>query len=112
MATVRSDLIIPEVFTPYLIEATTQTDSFLQSGVVQPLAELNLSAERGGDFVKIPSYSANLSGDFEVLTGGNTFCCSPPYPFKGILTSPKRFIRVKPFIGWIVYGIYTIAVFP
>jgi hypothetical protein len=68
MATVRSDLIIPEVFTPYLIEATTQTDSFLQSGVVQPLAELNLSAERGGDFVKIPFYKANLTGDFEVLT--------------------------------------------
>ena len=68
MATLRSDLIIPEVFTPYLIEATTQTDSFLQSGVVQPLAELNLSAERGGDFVKLPFYKANLSGDFEVLT--------------------------------------------
>ena len=68
MATLRSDLIIPEVFTPYLIEATTQTDSFLQSGVVQPLAELNLSSERGGDFVKIPFYKANLSGDFEVLT--------------------------------------------
>lgn len=67
MATVRSNLIIPEVFTPYLIEATTQTDSFLQSGVVQPLAELNLSAERGGDFVKIPFYKANLTGDFEVL---------------------------------------------
>ncbi|BCV05444.1 MAG: hypothetical protein CM15mV107_220 [Caudoviricetes sp.] len=68
MATLRSDLIIPEVFTPYFIEATTQTDSFLQSGVVQPLAELNLSAERGGDFVKIPFYVANLTGDFEVLT--------------------------------------------
>ena len=68
MATLRSDLIIPEVFTPYLIEATTQTDSFLQSGVVQPLAELNLSSERGGDFVKIPFYKANLTGDFEVLT--------------------------------------------
>ena len=63
MATVRSDLIIPEVFTPYLIEATTQTDSFLQSGVVQPLAELNLSSERGGDFVKIPFYKANLTGE-------------------------------------------------
>ena len=72
MATVRSDLIIPEVFTPYLIEATTQTDSFLQSGVVQPLAELNLSAERGGDFVKIPFYKANLSGDFEVLTDSSS----------------------------------------
>ena len=68
MATLRSDLIVPEVFTPYLIEATTQTDSFLQSGVVQPLAELNLSSERGGDFVKIPFYKANLTGDFEVLT--------------------------------------------
>ena len=54
MATLRSDLIIPEVFTPYLIEETTNRDSFLQSGVVAPLAELNLSAERGGDFVKIP----------------------------------------------------------
>ena len=68
MATLRSDLIIPEVFTPYLIEETTQRDAFLQSGVVTPLAELNLSAERGGDFVKIPFYKANLSGDFEVLT--------------------------------------------
>ena len=68
MATLRSDLIIPEVFTPYLIEETTNRDAFLQSGVVTPLAELNLSAERGGDFVKIPFYKANLSGDFEVLT--------------------------------------------
>ncbi len=68
MATLRSDLIIPEVFSPYLSEATTLSDSFLQSGVVQPLAELNLSADRGGDFVKIPSYTANLTGDFEVLT--------------------------------------------
>ena len=68
MATVRSDLIIPVVFTPYLIEATTQTDSFLQSGVVQPLAELNLSSTAGGDFVKIPFYKANLTGDFEVLS--------------------------------------------
>ena len=68
MATLRSDLIIPEVFTPYLSEASTLSDSFLQSGVVQPLPELNLSAERGGDFVKIPNYVANLTGDFEVLT--------------------------------------------
>ena len=68
MATLRSDLIIPEVFTPYLSEASTLSDSFLQSGVVQPLPELNLSAERGGDFVKIPAYTANLTGDFEVLT--------------------------------------------
>ena len=28
MATLRSDIIIPEVFTPYVLEATTQRDAF------------------------------------------------------------------------------------
>jgi len=66
MATLRSDVIIPEIFTPYLLEQTTQRDAFLASGVVQPLAELN--ATEGGDFINVPFWKANLSGDFEVLT--------------------------------------------
>jgi hypothetical protein len=66
MATLRSDIIIPEVFTPYVIEQTTQRDAFLASGVVQPMAELN--ATEGGDFVNVPFWKANLSGDFEVLS--------------------------------------------
>jgi hypothetical protein len=33
---------------------------------VQPLAELN--ATEGGDFINVPFWKANLSGDFEVLT--------------------------------------------
>lgn len=66
MATTRSDIIIPEVFTPYVIEQTTQRDAFLASGVVQPLAELN--ATEGGDFVNVPFWKANLTGDFELLT--------------------------------------------
>ena len=66
MATLRSDIIIPEVFTPYVIEQTTARDAFLASGVVQPMAELN--ASEGGDFVNVPFWKANLTGDFEVLT--------------------------------------------
>jgi hypothetical protein len=66
MATLRSDVIIPEVFTPYVIEQTTLRDAFLASGVVQPMAELN--ATEGGDFINVPFWKANLSGDFEVLT--------------------------------------------
>jgi hypothetical protein len=66
MAVLRSDIIIPEVFTPYVIEATTQRDAFLASGVVQPMAELN--ATEGGDYVNVPFWKANLTGDFEVLT--------------------------------------------
>ena len=66
MATLRSDVIIPEIFTPYVIEQTTARDAFLASGVVQPMAELN--ATDGGDYVNIPHWKANLTGDFEVLT--------------------------------------------
>jgi len=70
MATVRSDVIIPEIFTPYLIEQSTKRDAFLASGVVQPMAELN--ATEGGDFVNVPFWKANLSGDFEVLTDSSS----------------------------------------
>jgi hypothetical protein len=35
------------------------------AGVVQPMAELN--ATEGGDYVNIPFWKANLTGDFEVL---------------------------------------------
>ena len=66
MATLRSDVIIPELFTQYLLEQTTARDAFLASGVVQPMAELN--ATEGGDFINVPYWKANLSGDFEVLT--------------------------------------------
>ena len=70
MAVLRSDVIIPEVFTPYVIQQTTLRDSFLASGVVAPMAELN--ATEGGDFVNIPFFNANLSGDFEVLSDSSS----------------------------------------
>lgn len=66
MATLRSDVIIPEVFTPYLIEATTVRNSFLLSGVVTPLDALNVT--EGGDTVNIPNWKADLAGDAERLT--------------------------------------------
>ena len=70
MAVLRSDVIIPEVFTPYVIQQTTLRDSFLASGVVAPMAELN--ATEGGDFVNIPFFNANLTGDFEVLSDSSS----------------------------------------
>jgi hypothetical protein len=66
MATLRSDVIIPEVFTPYLIEATTVRNSFLTSGVVTALDALNVT--EGGDKVNIPNWKADLAGDAERLT--------------------------------------------
>jgi hypothetical protein len=66
MATLRSDVIVPEVFTAYVDEAVTTRSAFLNSGVIQPLEILN--AQEGGDFINVPSWSANLSGDAEVLS--------------------------------------------
>ncbi|AZB50568.1 coat protein [Synechococcus phage S-H1] len=70
MATLRSDIIVPEIFTPYVIEQSTQRDAFLASGVVQPMAELN--ATEGGDTIQVPFWKANLSGDFEVLSDSSS----------------------------------------
>lgn len=66
MPVLRSDTIIPEVFTPYLIEASTVRNSFLTSGVVTALAALDIN--EGGDKVTIPNWKADLSGDAERLT--------------------------------------------
>lgn len=64
-ATVRSDVVIPEIFTPYLEEATTRRNAFLASGVVQPLAALSVTE---GDYINVPFWDANLSGAAEVLS--------------------------------------------
>lgn len=64
--TVRLDVVIPEIWNPYIEEQTTLKNAFISSGVVQPMAELN--ATEGGDFVNIPNWVANLSGDAELLT--------------------------------------------
>lgn len=63
--TVRLDVVIPEIWNPYIEEQTTLKNAFISSGVIQPMAELN--ATEGGDFVNIPNWVANLSGDAEVL---------------------------------------------
>jgi len=64
--TVRSNVIIPDIFEPYIEEQTTLRNAFISSGVVQPMAELN--ATEGGDFINIPNWVANLTGDAEVLS--------------------------------------------
>ena len=62
----RADLIVPEIFSGYIEEQTTLRNAFIGSGVVAPMAELNVT--EGGDFVTIPNWVANLSGDAEVLS--------------------------------------------
>ena len=67
MAIRIQNVIVPEIFDPYVIEQSTFKNAFVNSGVVQTVPSLE-SASEGGDFVNVPFWVANLSGELEVLT--------------------------------------------
>jgi hypothetical protein len=67
MSTKITDIIIPEVFNPYVVEKTTQLSALIRSGIVYQDAELNRLASTGGTLLNMPFFKA-LTGADEVLT--------------------------------------------
>ena len=65
MAKIR-DLYIPEVFNKYFIEENTRVNNLIKSGIVQPDAQLNVLAEKGGKSIALPFFNT-LDGDDENL---------------------------------------------
>lgn len=66
-ATVLSDVIVPEVFTPYVIERTAELSAFWTSGIVGQVDDLTLG--EGGQKVQMPFWQ-DLAGDDQILTTG------------------------------------------
>lgn len=66
-ATRLSDVIVPEVFTPYTVERTAEVSTLLRSGIIQTNATLNQLISGGGSTFNLP-YFQDLSGDSEVIT--------------------------------------------
>lgn len=64
--TVISDVIVPEVFNPYVIERTAELSAFYQSGIIVRNTELDRLATAGGKLINMP-YWEDLTGDDEVL---------------------------------------------
>jgi len=64
VATVLSDVIVPEVFTPYVIERTAELSAFWSSGVVGSVDGLTLG--NGGSTVQMPFWQ-DLAGDDQIL---------------------------------------------
>jgi len=62
-----ADLIVPEIFTKYLIQETTKTNAFLNSGIATSDPSVNITD--GGKTVNIPFFH-ELSANDEVLTEG------------------------------------------
>ena len=61
-----ADVIVPEVFVPYVIERTAEKSRLIQSGIIANDAEFDALANEGGRTVNMPFWQ-DLSGDDEVI---------------------------------------------
>lgn len=68
--TTVADVIVPEVFNPYVVEKTTELSALYQSGIVASSDELDSLALSGGRLINMP-YWNDLDGDDEVLSDIN-----------------------------------------
>ena len=67
MSTIISDVIVPEIFNPYVIERTAELSALVKSGIIVRNPELDKLAMAGGKLINMP-YWKDLTGDDEVLS--------------------------------------------
>lgn len=66
-ATRIADIIVPEVFAPYVIEELPKESALIQAGIVVPDPALDALALAGGKLINMPFF-ADLTGDDETLS--------------------------------------------
>lgn len=62
-----SDVIVPEVFNPYVVQKTMELSALLNSGIIANNPELDRLASSGGTIINMP-YWEDLNGEDEVLS--------------------------------------------
>ncbi len=62
-----ADVIVPEVFAPYVINRTAEKSALWQSGIISSMNETAQLAEEGGTAINMP-YWNDLDGEAEVLS--------------------------------------------
>jgi hypothetical protein len=66
-ATKISDIVIPEIFVPYVQERTRTQSALFTSGIISPSPILDALASRGGRLINMPFFK-DLAGNSEVLS--------------------------------------------
>jgi hypothetical protein len=61
------DVVVPEIFLPYMIQRSTELTAFVQSGVIERSAEFDRLASGGGTMINMPFWQA-LSGEDQNLS--------------------------------------------
>jgi len=62
-----ADVIVPEVFNPYIIKRTAEKSGFYRSGIIERDESLDELARSGGRLINLPFWK-DLTGDSEVLS--------------------------------------------
>lgn len=70
MATTLSDIIVPELFNPYVIQRSMELSALYQSGIVSNNAEFDRLASEPAPIHHMPFFE-DLTGDAEIVTEGN-----------------------------------------
>lgn len=66
-----TDVIVPSIFTDYVIERTAEKSALIRSGIVEAASEFDVLAAGPGRTCNMPFW-VDLSGDDEVLTDGGS----------------------------------------
>lgn len=66
-ATKIANVIVPEIFNPYVVEKTAELASFYLGGIISTGADLDALASQGGKLINMPFWK-DLSGNDEVLS--------------------------------------------
>jgi len=80
-ATKIADVIVPEVFNPYVIQRTAELSALQAAGIISTNPELDRLATAGGKLINMP-YWEDLTGDDEVLSDSGSLT-------PGAITSDK-----------------------
>lgn len=67
MSTKIADVIVPEVFNPYVVQRTTELSKMFGSGIISNDPQLNALATSGGTIINMPFWN-DLDGDDEILS--------------------------------------------
>lgn len=76
MATRIADVVVPEVFNPYVINRTMELSALYQSGIVQTVSELQGALNKGNRYFNMPFWN-DLTGEDESLEDTEGWALTP-----------------------------------
>lgn len=76
MTTRITDVILPEIFNPYIVKRTNELSALYQSGIVAPVEELANGLNKGNRYFNMPFWN-DLTGDDESLEDTSGWALTP-----------------------------------